>query len=457
MVDSRSRADRGIEAPGPDPPTRDGIERAREPLTGSPSGDGQEGAAGRRTAASADGPARQPSALAPFSSPAYRYLWIGSVITMSGQMMQMVAQGWLVYQLTDSPTWLGIASFARGLPMLVLALPGGVLVDRLERRRLLISMQALAAALAVLLAVLIVTGLIEAWHVVAIGLVSGCVMVLIFPARQALLPSTVERRQLGGAVALASAGQNAGRVVGPSLAGVLISALGVSACFFLQAAGFVVALLCTAKLRPQPVAGQTRRSSAAQNLLEGLRYIRGDRTVFALMSFAAVPCFLAMPYQQLLPIFARDILHAGPEGLGMLMAATGIGSVLGSIGIAIFPIRRQGIALCVSLVIFCGLLAVFAISTSLALSVAIMGLLGVAQAVYMATNNTLLHLAVPDALRGRVMSASMTTWGLMPLGALPQGALADLFGAPIVLAVAGLSCCAFVALLAVRHPGLRRV
>jgi len=397
------------------------------------------------------------SALGPFASAAFVYLWIGSVITMSGQFMQQVAQGWLVYELTGSSTWLGIVSFARGVPMLVLALPGGVLIDRFDRRRLLIISQGLAAVVAVILAALIASGLVQPWHILVTAFVSGSLMVLIFPTRQALVPATVERRQIGPAVALSSAGQNAGRVLGPSLAGLLISWLGVAACFFAQAGGFVAALLCTAQLKPQPAAGHIRSSSAVENLLDGLRYIRRDPTVFALMGLAAVPAFLAMPYQQLLPVFAGDILHAGPGGLGMLMAASGVGSLLGSIGVALLPTRRQGVMLFGSLAAFGGLLAAFSFSSWLPLSVGIMALMGVAQSFYMATNNTLLHLAAPDELRGRVMSAYMTTWGLMPLGSLPQGALADLFGAPVVVAGAGALCFAFTLLLATRYPALRRL
>jgi predicted MFS family arabinose efflux permease len=281
--------------------------------------------------------------------------------------------------------------------------------------------------------------------------------VLIIPARQALLPATVERSQLGAAIALLSAGPNSGRVIGPSLTGILIAAFGVATAFAVQAAGFVLALLCALMLAPRPSAGRTRRHSAAQDLLEGLRYVWEDPTVLALMFLQAIPAFLLMPYTQLLPIFARDILHAGPEGLGTLMTAMGIGSVLGSFGIVMLPSRRQGLSLFISLAAFGLLLAAFAVSTWLPLSIGVMGLIGVAQAIYLATNNTLVQLAVPDALQGRVMSVYMTTWGLMPLGALPQGILADGFGAPIVLAGTGLLSCLVVVLMAVQSPVLRRL
>jgi MFS family permease len=402
-------------------------------------------------------PRRGPAGLTPFRSKAYRYLFVGTALTMAGYFMQQVAQGWLIYDLTGSPTWLGIVSFANGIPMLVLALPGGVLVDRFDRRMVLIVGQGLTALIAISLAALIATDTVQPWQVAVLAFFSGCMIVLIVPARQALLPSTVERSQFGAAIGLLSAGMNSGRVVGPSLAGVLLAAFGAATAFAAQAAGFVLALLCAVMLPPRPPGHKSQQRSAMQSLLEGLHFVWRDSTVLTLIALQAIPAFLLMPYSQLLPIFARDILHAGPEGLGTLMTAMGIGSVLGSVGIIALPGRSQGMILFVSLLAFGLLLAVFAFSTSLTLSIGIMALLGVAQAVYLATNNTLIQLAVPDALQGRVMSVYMTTWGLMPLGALPQGVLADVLGAPIVVAGVGLLSSAIVLIMAIRSPGLRRL
>jgi MFS family permease len=191
--------------------------------------------------------------------------------------------------------------------------------------------------------------------------------------------------------------------------------------------------------------------------MEGIQYVWRDPIVLALMLLQAIPAFLIMPYNQLLPIFARDILEAGPEGLGTLMTVMGVGSVAGSVLIVMLPTRRQSLYLLVSLVSLSLLLVAFSASTSLLLSIGIMGLIGVAQAIYLATNNTLVQLAVPDALQGRVMSVYMTTWGLMPLGALPQGILADLFGAPIVMGGTGLLSALVVLLMAIRRPALRQL
>ncbi|MCC6179711.1 MAG: MFS transporter [Chloroflexi bacterium] len=406
------------------------------------------GSAPRRAAGTSVG-------LAPFASTSYRYLFVGTALTMTGSFMQQVAQGWLIYDLTDSPTWLGIVSFARGIPMLLLALPAGVVVDRFDRRYVLVVTQALTALIAVALAALIATELVEPWHVAMTALLSGGLFVLIIPARQALTPGTVERSLLSAAIALLSTGQNSGRVIGPALAGLLIAWFGVAASFGVQAIGFVLALICAAMLAPQPGAGLARRGSAAQNLVEGVRYVWGDPTVLALTSLQAIPAFLLMPYTQLLPIFARDILHTGPDGLGTLMTAMGVGAVLGSCCIVALPVRRQGLFLFTSLTAFGLLLALFAVSAWMPLSIGLMGLIGVAQAIYLATNNTLVQLATPDELRGRVMSVYMMAWGLMPLGALPQGILADWFGAPIVLAGAGLLGCVVILAMAVRSPALR--
>lgn len=403
------------------------------------------------------GPARGAVAgLTPFASTAYRYLFVGTVLTMTGYFMQQVAQNWLIYDLTGSPTWLGIVSFTGGIPMLVFALPAGVLVDRLDRRLVLIVAQGLTALVAIILAALIAAGLVQPWHVAATAFVGGCFFVLIIPARQALLPATVVRRDFGAAIALMSTGTNSGRVIGPSLAGLIVAAFGAAAAFGAQAAGSLLALLSACMLAPRP-AGRRRGRSGVQDLLEGLRYVWDDPTVLALMSLQAIPAFLIMPYVQLLPIFARDILHAGPQGLGTLMTAMGIGSVLGSVGIVMFPARRQGLVLFASLAAFALLLVAFAASTSLPLSIGIMGLIGVAQSIYLATNNTLVQLATPDALQGRVMSLYMMTWGLLPLGSLPQGVLADWFGAPTILAAVGVVSCLIVILMAVRSPALRQL
>src|SRR3954453_10215956 len=240
---------------GPDDPGRDAVVET----------DGAgAGAADPGTAIAAQPTSRGAGGMAgrePFHSRAYRFLFVGTMLTMTGNFMQQVAQGWLIYDLTDSPTWLGVVSFARGIPMLILALVAGVVVDRFDRRIVLLTAQGLTALVAVVLAGLIATGQVQPWHVAVTAFLSGCLFLLIIPARQALLSATVERGQLGPAIALMSTGQNSGRILGPALAGLLIAFLGVAMSFTVQALGFVLALVCAVMLWPQQVAASARKVS----------------------------------------------------------------------------------------------------------------------------------------------------------------------------------------------------
>lgn len=396
-----------------------------------------------------------PPGFAPFASAGFRALFAGTTLTMGGYFMQMVAQGWLIYDLTGSSTWLGIVTFANGIPMLVFALPAGVLVDRFDRRVVLGVAQGGLAVVASVIAAMIWLRVLQPWHVGLLAFLSGSFFVVTVPARQAILPSTVERPVLSPAIGMMSAGTNFGRVIGPSVGGVAIAALGTAMAFVLQGVGFLLALVCNASLPKPKTASRTRRYSPLASLLEGLRYVWGSSTVFNLILLQAIPALILMPYTQLLPIFARDILETGPEGLGTLMTAMGIGAVLGSVVIVLLAGRRQGLVLLLALGGMClGLLAL-AVSSSLLASILIMGVIGLAQSIYLAANNTLVQLAVPDALQGRVMSVYMTTWGLLPLGALPQGILADWIGAPAVVAGAAVLGLLVLVIMTLRTPLLR--
>lgn len=415
----------------------------------------------RSAVSSSSGDSRQAGAahgpLSPFRSAAFRNLWLGSVLTWACQFLQLVAFGWVIYELTDSPAWLGIVSFMRGLPMLVLSLPSGVIVDRVDRRRLLLVIQALGAAIPAVLALLLWTGTATPIMIAIAAFLTGTVSVLTIPARQALAPGSVPRPQVSAAVMLTTAGANAGRVVGPALGAIIMGSVGLVATFLAQAAMFLVALGLTFGLRTEAAPRKARTVSVIGSLMEGLRYVWRDRTVFSLMVLAGVACLLVLPYTNLLPIFARDILQAGPSGMGMLVGATGVGSVIGSFGIAFFTPKRQGLVLLASVIAFCLLLIGMALSTNLWLSVALSALMGLAQSVFLATNNTLIIVATPDELRGRVMSVYITTWGLIPVGALPQGVLAEHFGAPLVVAVTAIVCTVAVLLIGLLEPRLREI
>ena len=395
--------------------------------------------------------------LASFAERDYRLLWSGTVITQMGQWMQQVAIGWLILELTNSPAYLGLVGFARGLPMLFLALPAGVLADRVDRRKLLMFFQAAGALVAVVLAALVLFDWVRPWHVIVLSILGGAVMAFIAPTRQALVPGVVPRELMANAIAMNSAGQNATRIVGPSLAGVLISAVGTAICFVAQALGFIWALIMSFQLRIPPAVQPRARASVRENIADGLNYIRDSTTLSGLMIMAAVPILIAQPYMQMMPVFARDVLDSGSSGLGLLMAANGAGALVGVLLYSAYGhrIRRQGQFQVATAAGFGLVLALFAVSPWFSLSLVLVALTGGVSSVYMAANNTIIQLTVDDAYRGRVMSVYMMTWGMMPFGTLPMGILSDIFGAPAAVAGQAVFSSLVVLLVAYRLPRLR--
>lgn len=395
--------------------------------------------------------------LASFAQRDYRLLWTGTVVTQLGQWMQQVAIGWLILELTDSSTFLGLVGFARGLPMLFLALPAGVLADRIDRRKLMMWFQAGGAVVAIMLAALVLFDWIKPWHVIVLSILGGGVMAFIAPTRQALVPGLVPRDLMANAIAMNSAGQNATRIVGPSLAGVLIAAVGTGICFVAQAIGFIWALIMSFQLRVPPVAQARVKAGIRENITDGLGYIRGSATLSGLMVMAAVPILLAQPYMQMMPVFARDVLDVGSSGLGLLMAANGFGALLGALLFGAYGsrIRQQGMFQVATAAGFGVVLALFAISPWFSLSLILVAITGAISSIYMSANNTIIQMTVDDAYRGRVMSVYMMTWGMMPFGTLPMGILSDLFGAPVAVAGQALLSTLVVLLVAYRLPRLR--
>jgi MFS family permease len=405
--------------------------------------------------ATAERPLRWPASLSAMAHRDYRLLWSGSSVSHTGHWMQQVAIGWLVFDMTGSGAYLGLASFLRAIPQLFLSIPGGIMADRVDRRKLLGTCQGITAALTLVLALLIQSGQAQIWSVLTLTFLLGCTMALTFPVRQTLVSNTVPREDMANAIGLNSAGNNLTRTLGPALAGALISTVGVAICFFLQAAGLIFAFWTSLAMRLPPREGAVARGSPLNDLAEGWRYVRATPAVWGLLLSAAVPTALGMPYMALLPMFARDY-EIGAGGLGALMTVLGCGSIAGSIGFAAagdFP--RKGPIMLLSGGAFGLTLLALAASGSLPLALVSLFAAGCASSIYQATNNTLLQTLVPDGLRGRVIAAYNLTWGLVPLGTLPLGWLADFTGAPLAVAVAGSLCTLFSVAAALRLPQLR--
>ncbi len=387
----------------------------------------------------------------------FRLLFLGTLATNSAFWMYQIAIGWLALELTDSPFFVGLTGFAGGIPLLILALPAGVVIDRFDRRTVLMSAQVGVMTVAAAFSILVGTGLIRTWSMLVLAFAYGTVMSFIFPTRNAIVPALVGREDLANAVALNAAGQNSTRVVGPSLAGVLIAAVGVSGTFAVAAALQILALMWTARLPAGASERTARGGSLRSNLMVGIRVVGSDPFLIGLILLATVATVLVMPYINLMPVFARDELGLGATGLGILMACTGLGSVAGALLVARWRALATipGIQITTS-VGFALLVLAFALTPVTALAAALLFIAGIVSAAYMAVNQTVLQLRVDDDVRGRVLSIYLLTWGMLPLGQLPIGALADAIGAPLATAVAALLAIACIGLLALRYPSLRR-
>jgi MFS family permease len=369
----------------------------------------------------------------------YQLLWMGSLVSNSGDWMDQIALNWLVYQLTDSPIALGVLNFCRLAPIFVFTLLGGVVADRVERRSLLFTTQTVAMVLAFVLAALVSTGLVQFWMVLVIAVGRGVTMSFNQPARQSLISELVPREDLRNAIALNSATLNLTRVIGPTIGGLLIATVGVAGAFYFNAISFLAVLISLMMMRFSDRARRVRGSVLGE-LVGGLTYLRSQPTLFTLVMLAMVPMIFGMPYMTMLTVFASDVLKVGGGGLGILTACSGLGALTGALFVAAtdnFRIRMV-LLMMLGLVSFGVMLAVFALSPWLPLSAIALVLVGFSQQIYMATNNTLIQTHVAEEYRGRVLSTLFLNRSMVPLGTILAGIGTALVGAPATVAAMGL-------------------
>lgn len=381
--------------------------------------------------------------------PEFRRLWSASFATQLGQWFQTVALGWLALDLTNRPAFVGQVAFMTGLPMLLFSLPAGVLLDRADRRLVLLASQAGTAALALTFTVIVAGGWAAPWLLLIAAPIAGTLQAFSQPAMQSLVPTLVPRDQLPNALALSSAGNSSARIIGPSLAGIVIGAAGVPGCFAIQAGTLVVAFIRTAPIRVGPVPRDQAFVTTGGGLLGALKVIRRDRVLAGLLLLAAVPALFAFPYVQMLPVFARDTLQIGARGLGLLLASSGVGAVAGALSVAALGRRTdRGRLLVGSGLLYGLLLTAFAQSPWPVVSGLILVASGYIGSVYFSLNTILLQLRASDESRGRVLGALALTFGLTPIGALPIGAVAQRIGAPWAVTAGALLTSLLIALLA---------
>jgi MFS family permease len=389
-------------------------------------------------------PGRLQNSLRALAHPNYRRFFIGHGTSLIGTWMQRIAIGWLVYRLTDSAFMLGVVGFLGPLPTFLLAPVTGVLADRWDRRRILLVTQALAMLQALLLALLVFTGTVQVWHVIALGVALGVVNAFDVPARQSFIIQMVGKKEdLGNAIALNSGMVNGARLVGPSVAGITIAAAGEGVCFLLNALSYAAILWALWGMRIAPLPAR-EHPSVKEGLRDGWRYVSGHVPIRTLMLLLCLVSLVAVPYTTLMPVFARDILHGGPHLLGFLMAAVGIGALGGAIFLATRP---SALGLEKMVAVACALfglgLVLFANSPVWWLSLGLVPMVGFGMMVQMASSNTIIQTIVDDDKRGRVMSFyTMSFMGMSPFGSLLCGTLAERFGAPLTLTMGGVCCMA---------------
>jgi len=389
----------------------------------------------------------------------FRFFFFGQGISLIGTWMQSVALGWLVLEITNSPFAVGLNQALRSFGVLLFTLYAGVIVDRVDKRRLIVWTQALQMLEALALAALVWTKTVTVWQVMALAVMFGIVNAFDIPARQAFIAELVARDDLMNAIALNSSMFNAARIVGPAVAGVLIGAAGVGLCFFLNGVSYiaVIAGLLAIRLAPPTTRGPVP-TSAWEGLREALTFVLRDARLAALVTLVALFSVFGFPFIVLMPVTARDVLHVNAGGYGLLMTAVGVGAMLGALGLALAGRRvRKGLVLLASGAAFGILLVLFAAARSFSLAFALLALTGCAMIITTALANTLLQTLVPDELRGRVMAFYAFVFvGMAPLGAFQAGLVAEHTSAPFSTAMGGAACLVAAAVAAWRVPTLRR-
>lgn len=389
----------------------------------------------------------------------FRHLWTGTCFISGGLWIQQVTLGWALYEMTGSSVLLGMLNGLRSVPFLIFSPVAGVAADRWDRRKLMIGTQWMVLATALTMGLVVSAGLLEVWHLFAFTVVTGIVWSFSEPVRQALIPNVVPREDLMNAVALNSAAFNFMKIVGPSLGGVFIVWFGLAGNFYVQSGAYAMVLWMIYTMYVPRAERDAAPASVFTHLREGFRYVWSNPVVLAIMVVSLVPRIFTMPYQALMPIFQKDVLGVGPEGLGMLLAAPGAGALLAMLTVAHFAYRarRTGVLLLTALVLQGVFLIVFSQMRSLPLAMVSLLAVGGTQILYMSTTHAVLQLTVPDTLRGRVMSIYMLDRGMMPAGALFAGISAHFIGAPATVAAMGLIVIVLAGIVAWSVPHLRRL
>ncbi len=389
----------------------------------------------------------------------FQLYFAGQLISVAGTWMQVVAQAWLVYELSHSELMLGIVGFAAAIPSLLVSPWGGVVVDRVNKRNLLIITQSSAMILAFILAVLTFTGLVQVWMIVVLAALLGLVNAFDGPGRQAFVVEMVGREDLPNAIAINSMMFNGARVVGPALGGLLLATVGTAWCFFINGLSFLAVIVCLLLMRLTPRTRVLEIGSPWTDLKHGLQYVAAHREIFALLMLALIFSVFGISYNTILPAFIDQVLHADATGYGVVNAFIGAGAVVGAFIIARYGDRGQrGRWLVWVDLAFPFVLLAFAYNTSLVLALVLAFGLGVGFMLTFTIINTLLQTNVDDKMRGRVMGLyTLTFFGFAPFGNLAIGIWAEQAGMSLTILLSAACALILSAIVIALVPQLRKM
>ena len=399
---------------------------------------------------------RLPPGLSPLRHRDFALYWIGQCVSQIGTFVEMTATTYLLYAITSSPLLLGLGGLVRGVPILALALFGGALADRIDRRRLLLFTQSAQVVTSLILGTLVATGTVHFWHIYVIGFVNSTLSAFDAPARNSFYPQLIPRADFQNAVTLSSVIFRLSTLVGPAIAGILIATVGAASPFFVNAASYFAIIFALLAIRTKFAAATGPRTSLRSSAWGGIQYaLRSPVLPLILVTEMALSIF--GHNSALITIFARDVLNVGPAGLGLLLSSVGAGAIIGTIVlVATGDVRRKGALMIVAGVLYAITLLGFAASTSFALSMAVLFVLGVADAGWGAMRNTIVQFAATDAYRGRVMSMiTVTSRGLTNAGQIETGAIVAAAGPALGAAINAVLVGISVAFVALRSPRLR--
>jgi MFS family permease len=399
---------------------------------------------------------RLPPGLSPLRHRDFALYWFGQCVSQSGTFIEMTATTYLLYAITSSPVLLGIGGLTRAVPILALALYGGAVADRVDRKRLLMFTQVSQVVTSLVLGTLVVTGRLEFWHIYVIGFLNSSLSAFDAPARNSFYPSLIPRSEFQNAVALSSVIFRLATLVGPAIAGVLIAAVGPASPFFVNAVSYFALIGALLLIRTKGFGSTAPRTSMRSAMWGGVRYAMKSRVLPLILGTEAVLSLFGHN-SALVTIFARDVLHVGPEGLGLLLSAVGAGAIAGTIVlIGTGELRRKGAIMIGAGLTYAAAMLAFSASTSFALSIAALFVLGIADSFWGAMRNTIIQLAATDAFRGRITSlVTFTSRGLTNAGQIETGAMVAVAGPPLAGAINALVIGVVVIAVGLRSARLR--